>query len=114
MDMRVTFQEESFNEKCFNKIFQGLSFKWIGLELPMIKEIAEVERIENYKLPLLMFLLEDDTLLHMEIMNDEIKPDLQSMFTYVRIPDYSDSISGSIRTIKPDTSGHLVMYFDFT
>lgn len=82
MDMRVTFQEESFNEKCFNKIFQGLSFKWIGLELPMIKEIAEVERIENYKLPLLMFLLEDDTLLHMEIMNDEIKPDLQSMFTY--------------------------------
>ncbi len=80
--MRVTFQEESFNEKCFNKIFQGLSFKWIGLELPMIKEIAEVERIENYKLPLLMFLLEDDTLLHMEIMNDEIKPDLQSMFTY--------------------------------
>lgn len=32
----------------------------------------------------------------------------------VRIPDYSDSISGSIRTIKPDTSGHLVMYFDFT
>ena len=32
----------------------------------------------------------------------------------MRIPDYSDSISGSIRTIKPDTSGHLVMYFDFT
>ena len=32
----------------------------------------------------------------------------------LRIPDYSDSISGSIRTIKPDTSGHLVMYFDFT
>jgi hypothetical protein len=82
MDMRVTFQEESFNEKCFNKIFQGLSFKWIGLELPMIKEIAEVERIENYKLPLLMFLLEDDTLLHMEIMSDKIKPDLQSMLTY--------------------------------
>jgi hypothetical protein len=48
----------------------------------MIKEIAEVERIENYKLSLLMFLLEDDTLLHMEIMSDKIKPDLQSMLTY--------------------------------
>jgi len=54
----------------------------IGLELGRVKEIVEVERIENYKLPLLMFLLEDDTLLHMEIMNDEIKPDLQSMLTY--------------------------------
>jgi hypothetical protein len=87
MDMRVTFQEESFNEKCFNKIFQGLSFKWIGLELSRvkgirIKEIVEVERIENYKLPLLMFLLEDDSLLHVEIMNDEIKSDFQSMSVY--------------------------------
>jgi len=81
-DMRVTFQEESFNEKSFNRTFQGISFKEINLELEKVKEIVEVERIENYKLPLLMFLLEDDTLLHMEIMNDEIKPDLQSMFTY--------------------------------
>ena len=80
--MRATFQEESFIEKCLNRIFQGLSFMGIGLELGRVKEIVEVERIENYKLPLLMFLLEDDTLLHMEIMNDEIKPDLQSMFTY--------------------------------
>jgi hypothetical protein len=80
--MRVTFQEESFNEKSFNRTFQGISFKEINLELEKVKEIVEVERIENYKLPLLMFLLEDDTLLHMEIMNDEIKPDLQSMFTY--------------------------------
>jgi hypothetical protein len=80
--MRVTFQEESFNEKSFNRIFQGVSFKEIGLELEKVKEIVEVERIDNYKLPLLMFLLEDDTLLHIEIMNDEIKPDLQSMFTY--------------------------------
>ncbi len=80
--MRATFQEESFIEKCLNRIFQGLSFMGIGLELGRVKEIVEVERIENYKLPLLMFLLEDDTLLHMEIMNDEIKPDLQSMLTY--------------------------------
>jgi len=43
---------------------------------------VEVEKIENYKLPLLLFLLEDDTLLHMEIMNDEIKPDFQSMSVY--------------------------------
>ena len=86
-DMRATFQEESFNEKCFNRIFQGLSFKQVGLELPRvkgirIKEIVEVERIENYKLPLLMFLLEDDSLLHVEIINDEIKPDLHSMLVY--------------------------------
>ena len=80
--MRVTFQEESFNEKSFNRTFQGVSFKGIGLELAKVKEIVEVEKIENYKLPLLLFLLEDDTLLHMEIMNDEIKPDLQSMLTY--------------------------------
>jgi hypothetical protein len=80
--MRVTFQEESFNEKSFNRTFQGVSFKEIGLDLKKVKEIVEVERIENYKLPLLMFLLEDDTLLHMEIMSDEIKPDLQIMLTY--------------------------------
>jgi len=80
--MRVNFQEESFNEKSFNRTFQRVSFKGIGLELAKVKEIVEVERIENYKLPLLMFLLEDDTLLHMEIMSDEIKPDLQIMLTY--------------------------------
>ena len=80
--MRVTFQKESFNEKSFNRTFQGVSFKGIGLKLAKVKEIVEVEKIENYKLPLLLFLLEDDTLLHMEIMNDEIKPDLQSMLTY--------------------------------
>ena len=74
--MRITFQEESINEKSFNRIFQGVSFKEIGLDLKKVKEIVEVERIENYKLPLLMFLLEDDTLLHIEIMNDEIKTDL--------------------------------------
>ena len=80
--MRVTFQEESFNEKSFNRTFQGISFKEINLELEKVKEIVEVEKIENYKLPLLLFLLEDDTLLHMEIMNDEIKPDFQSMSVY--------------------------------
>lgn len=80
--MRANFQEESFNEKSYNRIFQGVSFKEIGLESEKVKEIVEVEKIENYKLPLLMFLLEDDTLLHIEIMYDEIKPNLQSMFTY--------------------------------
>jgi len=64
--MRVTFQKESFNEKSFNRTFQGVSFKGIGLKLAKVKEIVEVEKIENYKLPLLLFLLEDDTLLHME------------------------------------------------
>lgn len=85
--MRADFKQESFTERCFNRIFKGLSFKGIGLELSRvkgirIKEIVEVERIENYKLPLLMFLLEDDSLLHVEIINDEIKPDLQSMLVY--------------------------------
>ncbi|MDK2917901.1 MAG: hypothetical protein PWQ37_634 [Candidatus Petromonas sp.] len=80
--MRATFQEESYIAKCFNRTFQGVSFKGIGLELPRIKEIVEVERIENYKKPLLMFLLEDDSVFHIEIMNDEIKPDVQSMLTY--------------------------------
>jgi hypothetical protein len=85
--MRANSKQESFIEGCFNKIFQGVSFKGIGLELSRvkgirIKEIVEVERIENYKLPLLMFLLEDDSLLHVEIMNDEIKSDFQSMSVY--------------------------------
>jgi len=61
----------------FKGVIQG-----IGLKLAKVKEIVEVEKIENYKLPLLLFLLEDDTLLHMEIMNDEIKPDFQSMSVY--------------------------------
>ncbi len=55
--MRANFQKESFNEKSYNRIFQGLSFKEIGLESEKVKEIVEVEKIENYKLPLLMFLL---------------------------------------------------------
>ena len=58
--MRVNFQEESFNEKSFNRTFQRVSFKGIGLELAKVKEIVEVKRIENYNLPLLMFLLKDD------------------------------------------------------
>jgi hypothetical protein len=45
---------------------------------------------------------------------EQIKSVLVIVKCKMRIPDYSDSISGSIRTIKPDTSGHLVMYFDFT
>jgi hypothetical protein len=80
--MRADFKQESFAEGCFNRIFKGLSFEGIGLKLARVKEILEVERIENYKLPLLMCLLEDDSLLHIEIINDEIKPDLQSMLTY--------------------------------
>ena len=66
--MRANFQKESFNEKSYNRIFQGLSFKEIDLESEKVKEIVEVEKIENYKLPLLMFLLEDNTLLHIEII----------------------------------------------
>lgn len=80
--MRVNFKQESFIEGYFNRIFKGLSFERIGLKLARVKEIVEVERIENYKLPLLMFLLEDDSLLHVEIINNEIKPDLQSMLVY--------------------------------
>ena len=80
--MRVNFKQESFIEGYFNRIFKGLSFERIGLKLARVKEIVEVERIENYKLPLLMFLLEDDSLLHIEIMNDEIKSDFQSMSVY--------------------------------
>jgi len=77
--MRANFKQESFIEGCFNKIFQGVSFRGIGLELPRVKEIVEVERIENYKLPLLMFLLEDDTLLHIEIMSNRVQPDIINM-----------------------------------
>jgi hypothetical protein len=80
--MRADFQQESFVEGCFNRIFKGLSFKGIGLELTRVKEIVEVEQIENYKKPLLMFLLENDSILHIEIMNDEIKSDFQSMSVY--------------------------------
>jgi hypothetical protein len=80
--MRADFKQESFAEGCFNRIFKGLSFKGIGLELTRVKEIVEVEQIENYKKPLLMFLLENDSILHIEIINDEIKPDLQSMLVY--------------------------------
>jgi hypothetical protein len=66
---------------------RSLSFKGIGLELSRvkgirIKEIVEVERIENYKLPLLMFLLEDDSLLHVEIMSNRVQPDIINMLTY--------------------------------
>ena len=80
--MRANFKQESFIEGCFNKIFQGVSFRGIGLELPRVKEKVEVERIENYKLPLLMFLLEDDTLLHIEIMTNRVQPDIINMLTY--------------------------------
>ena len=45
---------------------------------------------------------------------EKLKDMKLKVMAQLRIPDYSDSISGSIRTIKPDTSGHLVMYFDFT
>lgn len=82
MDMGVVFRGEGFTEKRFNRIFQELSFKGIGLRLPRIKEIVEVEQIENYKKPLLMFLLGDDSILHIEIMNNEIQPDFHSMLIY--------------------------------
>ncbi len=80
--MGVVFRGEGFTEKRFNRIFQELSFKGIGLRLPRIKEIVEVEQIENYKKPLLMFLLGDDSILHIEIMNNEIQPDFHSMLIY--------------------------------
>lgn len=80
--MRANFKQESFIEGYFNRIFKGLSFEGIGLKLARVKEIMEVEQIENYKKPLLMFLLENDSILHIEIMNDEIKPDFQSMSVY--------------------------------
>ncbi len=80
--MRADFKQESFAEGCFNRIFKGLSFEGIGLKLARVKEIVEVEQIKNYKRPLLMFLLENGLILHIEIMNDEIKPDFQSMSVY--------------------------------
>jgi hypothetical protein len=80
--MRTNYQQESFAEGCFNRIFKGLSFEGIGLKLARVKEIVEVEQIKNYKRPLLMFLLENGLILHIEIMNDEIKPDFQSMSVY--------------------------------
>lgn len=80
--MRADFKQKSFIEGYFNRIFKGLSFEEFGLDLPAVKEVVEVEQIENYKKPLLMLLLENGLILHIEIMNDEIKPDFQSMFTY--------------------------------
>jgi hypothetical protein len=80
--MRANFKQESFIEGYFNRIFKGLSFEGIGLKLARVKEIVEVEQIENYKKPLLMLLLENDSLLHVEITNVKSKPDLQSMLTY--------------------------------
>ena len=80
--MRADFKQESFAEGCFNRIFKGLSFEGIGLKLARVKGIVEVEQIKNYKRPLLMFLLENGLILHIEIMNDEIKPDFQSMSVY--------------------------------
>ena len=80
--MRANFKQESFIEGYFNRIFKGLSFEGIGLKLARVKEIVEVEQIKNYKSPLLMFLLENGLILHIEIMNDEIKPDFQSMSVY--------------------------------
>lgn len=80
--MRTNYQQESFVEECFNRIFKGLSFKGIGLKLSRVKEIVEVEQIENYKKPLLMLLLEDETILHIEFINDKIKPNIESMMIY--------------------------------
>lgn len=80
--MRADFKQKSFIEGYFNRIFKGLSFEEFGLDLPAVKEVVEVEQIENYKKPLLMFLLEDDSLLHIEIINIKSKPDFQSMSVY--------------------------------
>ncbi|MBZ4647432.1 MAG: hypothetical protein JG777_2921 [Clostridia bacterium] len=80
--MRVDFQQESFVEGCFNRIFEGLSFAEFGLGLPAVREAVEVEQIENYKKPSLMLLLEDETILHIEFMNDKIKPNIESMMMY--------------------------------
>ncbi|SKA87595.1 hypothetical protein SAMN05443428_10830 [Caloramator quimbayensis] len=80
--MRADFKQESFDEGCFNRIFKGLSFEGIGLKLARVKKIVEVEQIENYKKPLLMLLLEDETILHIEFMNDKIKPNIESMMIY--------------------------------
>lgn len=80
--MRADFKQKSFIEGYFNRIFKGLSFEEFGLDLPAVKEVVEVEQIENYKKPLLMFLLEDDSLLHIEIINIKSKPDFQSISVY--------------------------------
>jgi predicted CopG family antitoxin len=80
--MGVDFKQEGFTEEYFNRVFKGLSFAKFGLDLPAVKEVVEVEQIENYKKPLLMLLLENDSLLHIEIMNVKSKLDLQSMLTY--------------------------------
>lgn len=80
--MRADFKQESFAEGCFNRIFKGLSFEGIGLKLARVKEIVEVEQIENYKKPSLMLLLEDETMLHIEFMNHKIKPNIESMMIY--------------------------------
>ena len=75
--MRADFKQKSFIEGYFNRIFKGLSFEEFGLDLPAAKEVVEVEQIENYKKPLLMFLLEADSLLHIEIINIKSKPDFR-------------------------------------
>lgn len=80
--MKADFKQKSFIEGYFNRIFKGLSFEEFGLDLPAVKEVVEVEQIENYKKPLLMFLLEDDSLLHIEIINIKSKPDFQSISVY--------------------------------
>lgn len=80
--MRADFKQKSFIEGYFNRIFKGLSFEEFGLDLPAVKEVVEVEQIENYKKPLLMLLLEDETILHIEFINDKIKPNIESMMIY--------------------------------
>lgn len=80
--MKADFKQKSFIEGYFNRIFKGLSFEEFGLDLPAVKEVVEVEQIENYKKPLLMLLLEDETILHIEFINDKIKPNIESMMIY--------------------------------
>lgn len=80
--MRADFKQKSFIEGYFNRIFKGLSFEEFGLDLPAVKEVVEVEQIENYKKPLLMLLLEDETILHIEFINDKIKSNIESMMIY--------------------------------
>ena len=80
--MRADFKQKSFIEGYFNRLFKGLSFEEFGIDLPAVKEVVEVEQIENYKKPLLMLLLEDETILHIEFINDKIKPNIESMMIY--------------------------------
>ncbi len=80
--MRTNYQQESFVEECFNRVFKGLSFAEFGLDLPVVKDVVEVEQIENYKKPSLMLLLGDETILHIEFMNDKIEPNIESMMIY--------------------------------